>query len=186
MEKQNRTKHTSREKGKLGEEKTQPVWCLRNWPCNFQMNRIRNKKKAAAPESFTTSGDRRRRRRKIPGVTFLLLFLPPTFISFHKGENEKMIIIIIKTAPAKYRAERYLHLRHTHTQGPRLYQHYTCCVIFSRQREKKGRTAQWFTTLRFSIDAHHSLSAALRPFSYQFFSGDINQEIYKKKKKKKK
>lgn len=185
MEKQNRTKHTSREKGKLGEEKTQPVWCLRNWPCNFQMNRIRNKKKAAAPESFTTSGDRRRRRRKIPGVTFLLLFLPPTFISFHKGENEKMIIIIIKTAPAKYRAERYLHLRHTHTQGPRLYQHYTC-VIFFRQREKKGRTAQWFTTLRFSIDAHHSLSAALRPFSYQFFSGDINQEIYKKKKKKKK
>jgi hypothetical protein len=147
------------------------------------MNRIRNKKKAAAPESFTTSGDRRRRRRKIPGVTFLLLFLlPPTFISFHKGENEKMIIIIIKTAPAKYRAERYLHLRHTHTQGPRLYQHYTC-VIFSRQREKRGERRNDLRLYVFQ-STRIILSAALRPFSYQFFSGDINQEIYKKKKKK--
>lgn len=157
MEKQNRTKHTSREKGKLGEEKTQPVWCLRNWPCNFQMNRIRKK----SSSSWKFYNVRRQKKKKNPR-RYISSSTHFYFIS-QRGEWEDDNHHH-QNSPGKIPGREVFTLKkHTHTQGPRLYQHYTR-VIFSRQREKRGRTAQWFTTLRFSIDAHHSLCCATTIF----------------------
>lgn len=183
MEKQNRTKHTSREKGKLGEEKTQPVWCLRNWPCNFQMNRIRNKKKSSSSWKFYNV--RRQKKKKNPRRYISSSFSSSTHFYFisQRGEWEDDNHHH-QNSPGKIPGREVFTLKtHTHTRAASVPALYVLRHIFQAER-KKGRTAQWFTTLRFSIDAHHSLSAALRPFSYQFFSGDINQETYKKKKKK--